>query len=126
MSVEYTILVESADGVSSEVVTVAAALEPEDVYVNVAQATETVTVTVSENVTYAGTSLGTAFLVTAENLDEEDETFFYWGWTSVSGGWLIRRSDRLVPAPEDATATLNSSYSDLASAWPDRASFVFS
>lgn len=60
--------------------------------------------------------------------DEEDYTqidYFYFGWISVEGGWLVRRQLRADSTTEDATNANNVAYNDLTTAWPDRYSLDY-
>ena len=61
---------------------------------------------------------GTTFLPSADLCEDTDATHFYFGWTSVSGGWLVRRQVRADASSQDATQTgANSAIADLTSAW---------
>lgn len=60
-----------------------------------------------------------------QNIDESDSTYFYFGWESVNGGWLVRRVFRSSAVKLDATQLNNSAYVDLPSAWAQRTNLVF-
>lgn len=64
---------------------------------------------------------GSSFLPPPDLLDEEDATFFYYGWADVNGGWLVRRATRASAKKEDATT----GYPDLDTAWANRASLAY-
>lgn len=68
----------------------------------------------------------TTFLADPDNIDESDATYFYFGWLSVSGGWLIQRQVRATAATTSATVSNNSGVPDLATAWPLRATLTYS
>lgn len=57
--------------------------------------------------------------------DYNDVTYFYFGWSSVNGGWLIQRQLRSTGASVSATITSNSSYATLIDAWTDRATITY-
>lgn len=65
------------------------------------------------------------FLPVPDLFDEDSATFFYYGWTSVSGGWLIRRAVKATAIKDNATQTNNSSFANLTAAWPNRLTLVY-
>ena len=56
---------------------------------------------------------------------EETSLYFYMGWDSVNGGWLIRKQVRTNSSFTDATIANNGSYANLAAAWVDRAILTY-
>jgi hypothetical protein len=73
-----------------------------------------------------GTGTGSSFLPPPDEFDETDLTFFYHGWESVNGDWLIRRARRDGPLREDATQVNNVGFVSLALAWPNRQTLTYS
>lgn len=69
-------------------------------------------------------SSGSSFLDLPDEIDDVDTTYFYMGWEDVSG-WLVRRQDRAGVSFLNAREADNGAYSDLSSAWPDRASLTY-
>lgn len=70
---------------------------------------------------------GSAFLRTPDEVDDTDETYFYWGWTdTAAGSWQVRRTLRANAAKTDATIVGDAGYADLAAAWIDRATLTYS
>lgn len=68
-----------------------------------------------------GDTLEGLFLPTPDNSDDTlDDGYFYFGWESVEGGWLVRRQDRADSLSESATEDNNSSYDSYTDAWSDR------
>jgi hypothetical protein len=67
---------------------------------------------------------GVSYLPVPDN-EETTTAFIYMGWESVSGGWLVRRRDRVTFATGDATVSNNGSYANLTAAWPDRAALIY-
>lgn len=59
------------------------------------------------------------------DLFEEVDTYFYYGWTSINGDWLVRRRYRSNAVGEDASSSSNPSYSDLSNAWVDRVTLTY-
>lgn len=72
-----------------------------------------------------GTSGGSEFLDTPDNVDDLGTTYFYFGWLSVSGDWLVRRQLRATAATLDATSQNNPTYATLTQAWPNRSSLIY-
>lgn len=64
---------------------------------------------------------GSSFLPPPDRLDEDDPTFFYYGWENVNRSWLVRRADRLTAAKTNAT----SGYPDLDTAWGNRTALTY-
>lgn len=60
---------------------------------------------------------GSSFLSSPNLIDDSDEVYFYWGWISVSGSWLIRRTLRTTALKENASITNNAGSPDLTTAW---------
>ena len=73
----------------------------------------------------AGASGGSPFLPRPDLIDDRDEMFFYFGWENVNGGWLIRRTERATAQQLAATEANNTSFPDLASAFPERANLTY-
>ena len=69
---------------------------------------------------------GTSFLPTPDNIDESDSTNFYFGWSSVNSGWLVRKQDRLSSLTTNATIANNGAIPDLATAWSSRLTLTYS
>lgn len=69
---------------------------------------------------------GTSFLPTPDNIDDNDPTYFYFGWISVNSGWLIRRQVRLTSLTTEATIANNGTMPDLTTAWSSRVSLTYS
>ena len=67
-----------------------------------------------------------SFLPVPDNLDESDVTYFYFGWTSVLGGWLVQRQTRSSSLTLTANIANNGGTPDLATAWPNRAILTYS
>lgn len=67
---------------------------------------------------------GGGFLPTPPDL-EETPTYFYWGWSSIDGAWLVRRTDRSNANYLDATVVSNPSYPSYSDAWQNRASLNY-
>ncbi len=72
-----------------------------------------------------GGGSGTTFLPVSDNLDETDPTYFYFGWISVDGGWLIHRQERSSSLTSKATVSNNPGVLDLSTAWPDRLTLTY-
>ena len=69
---------------------------------------------------------GDVFLRDPDEVDDTDETYFYWGWTDIeSGSWKVRRTVRSNASKTNATIVNNNVYVDLASAWPNRATLAY-
>lgn len=90
----------------------------ENVALSVIETTEQVALTVVE------TGIGEGF-PDPDQIDETDATYFYFGWESFNGSWLIERQLRSTSSSEIATIVLNSGYADLTAAWTDRATLVY-
>lgn len=69
--------------------------------------------------TLAGSSGGVSSV--PDNVDQADATYFYFGWESVNGGWLVQRQLRSDGSTQSATT----GYADLAAAWPNRATLTY-
>ena len=67
-----------------------------------------------------------AGLGAADNNDETDATYFYFGWDDDgTGDWLIRRQTRATGIYMSATEAANPSYATLLLSWPDRVSLTY-
>lgn len=64
---------------------------------------------------------GTSFLPVPE-LSDHDQTYFYFGWEVVNGGWLIERQSRATSEREFA----NSGYGNLTDAWENKGTLGYS
>ena len=62
-------------------------------------------------------STGTGFLPAADEVDDTDPTYFYFGWELVGSSWLVRRQLRTDSSPSDATMSNNPTHTILAAAW---------
>lgn len=78
----------------------------------------------SRKVNNTGTG-GTSFLVVPDETDESDATYFYFGWESINGDWLVHRQTRATSQTVVANSTSNPSYVNLTAAWPDRTSLTY-
>ena len=58
-------------------------------------------------------------------IDESDPRYFYSGYESVNGGWLIIRQTRSLTLTERATVANNPTYTDYASAYAARATLTY-
>ena len=65
------------------------------------------------------------FLPKPDEIDDTDETYFYFGWGSVNGDWLVRRQLR-SDASKDNARTPGNIYGTLTTAWPNRATLNYS
>ncbi|MEM1149832.1 MAG: hypothetical protein AAGI03_04645 [Pseudomonadota bacterium] len=68
---------------------------------------------------------GSSFLPIADEFDETDSTFFFYGWENIYGNWLIRRGDRLTAKKVKATQTENPTFQMSTEAWLNRASLNY-
>ena len=66
------------------------------------------------------------FLGPSDETDDSDPVYFYFGWASVDGSWLIRRQTRSTSLTLNANIVNNASYANLSAAWPARASLTYS
>ena len=92
------------------------------------QARDRVELTVTDRVTVSQINLGgggSSFLPQSDLCDDTGGIYFYFGWTSVSGSWLIRRRTRIDLTEVDATIANNGGFADLATAWASRASLNY-
>ena len=53
------------------------------------------------------------------------DTYFYFGWASKNGGWLVRRQTRSTGLLESADVSNNSSVTAYADAWAARATLTY-
>lgn len=92
--------------------------------------TENVTLTeqgpVTENVTISifegGLEIDLGeYIVVPDLYDETDATYFYFGWTSIEGGWLVQRQIRATGLSESATT----GHANLVDAWANRQSLTY-
>lgn len=58
-------------------------------------------------------------------LYEQNDTYFYFGWASLNGGWSVRRQRRATAEVAAADLTYNSSKSSLTAAWAAREDLVY-
>lgn len=73
-----------------------------------------------EWIVYSGGG-GSSFLDPSDLFDESDNTYFYFGWTSVNGTWLIQRQLK-----EDGTSlSCSTGYSNLTTAWTNRTTLIY-
>lgn len=68
---------------------------------------------------------GGADLPPPDRLDETDASVFYFGWESVSGGWLIQRQTRADGQSLSATQSNNPALATLDDAWAGRATLTY-
>lgn len=66
------------------------------------------------------------FLGPSDETDDSGAVYFYFGWASVNGSWLIRRQTRATSLTLNANIVNNASYANLAAAWTARASLTYS
>lgn len=57
--------------------------------------------------------------------DDTATDYYYFGWESVNGDWLIRRRTKASSAYTDCNSQHNPSHPDLATAWVDRTSLTY-
>ncbi len=69
---------------------------------------------------------GSSFLASPDYIDDADSIYFYFGWTTVNGGWMVRRQVRLTALTSDATVANNSGVTNITDAWTTRASLTYS
>jgi hypothetical protein len=67
---------------------------------------------------------GGAFLDPADLIDDTDSVYFYFGWVSVAGTWLVRRQVRATTLTLDATGNTNAE-PDLATAWANKENLIY-
>ena len=67
---------------------------------------------------------GGAFLDPGDLVDDTDSVYFYFGWVSVAGTWLVRRQVRATSSTVDATGD-NNPEPDLATAWADKENLTY-
>ena len=53
------------------------------------------------------------------------DSFFFFGWEEVNGGWMIRGQGRSSGDHTDATVVNNPTYTSYANAWADRTSLTY-
>lgn len=64
---------------------------------------------------------GSSFAPTPDEIDDTTATdVFYFGWSNLNGGWLVRRMQTSTADKLNADATNNPAYTILADAWSDR------
>ena len=83
------------------------------------------TITTGEGSLLVESTGANIFLPAADNVDDTGATYFYFGWESVNGSWLVRRQLRVDATTEDATIGNNAGYVNLTAAWPDRGSLAY-
>ena len=66
------------------------------------------------------------FLGAPDEQDDAGETYFYFGWADVAGSWLVRRTLRSASLQTSASASTNTGFTDLLSAWGDRENLSYS
>jgi hypothetical protein len=66
------------------------------------------------------------FLGPSDETDDSDFVYFYFGWASVNGSWLVRRQTRSTSLTLNANIVNNPSYANLAAAWAARVSLTYS
>lgn len=66
------------------------------------------------------------FLGPSDETDDSGAVYFYFGWASVNGSWLVRRQTRATSLTLNANIVNNPSYANLAAAWTARASLTYS
>lgn len=66
------------------------------------------------------------FLGPSDETDDSGAVYFYFGWASVNGSWLVRRQTRATSLTQNANIVNNASYANLTAAWPARASLTYS
>ncbi len=66
------------------------------------------------------------FLGPSDETDDSDSVYFYFGWISINGSWLVRRQTRATSLTLNANIVNNASYANLAAAWPARTSLIYS
>ena len=60
--------------------------------------------------------------------DEYDDTqtdYYYFGWESINGSWLIRKRSKTSSLYTEANNVNNPTYATLALAWVDRVSLTY-
>ena len=72
----------------------------------------------------SGTSGGSGFLPVPDDHFVGGGIFFF-GWSDVNGGWLIRGQDRATSLSSDATVANNPTYTSYSNAWTDRTSLTY-
>lgn len=65
------------------------------------------------------------FMAAPEQKDDAGSVYFYFGWESINGQWLIHRQTRATSQTEVAQLTSNPVYLNLTAAWPDRQSLTY-
>ena len=79
----------------------------------------------TDDLTQGTTNLYNIFLATPDLVDTTQSDYFYFGWTNILGGWLIRRQDRTDSSSAGADISNNPSYANLTAAWVDRYTLVY-
>jgi len=67
-----------------------------------------------------------SFLPIPDLCDDYGQEYFYFGWETVNGSWMIRRQLRATSKELSATQSGNSAYSELVTAWDDRENLNYS
>jgi len=57
--------------------------------------------------------------------ENTNATYYYFGWESVNGDWLIRRRTKASSHYTDCNSHHNPSHPDLESAWTDRETLTY-
>lgn len=60
-----------------------------------------------------------------DSYDDKQSDFYYFGWTSINGSWLIRKRSKTSSLYTEATINNNATYATLALAWVDRMSLTY-
>ena len=65
------------------------------------------------------------FLVVPDLTEDTDAIHFFFGWSNISGSWLVRRQTRADSTSVDATIANNPSHPDLDSSWAVKEGLVY-
>lgn len=60
-----------------------------------------------------------------DNYSDTATDYYYFGWESINGSWLIRKRSKTSSLYTEASITNNATYATLALAWVDRESLTY-
>lgn len=72
-----------------------------------------------------GSSDESTFLPTPDRVDDANASYFYFGWDSVEGSWLVRRQLRSDASIVEASVVNNPTYITLTEAWSSKETLNF-